>query len=164
MGTSTRSRLVLLCSLLLAGCGFHLRGTMDLPPSLGSIYIQGGNPYGEFVAELRRTLRASHTHVVDSPAGARATLTIQREDVHRQVLSVGSTGKAREYGLALTVEFQVTDPKGQVLVPSQTVSVSRDLSFDSTQVLGKGEEEVLLRQEMIRDAAQQVLWRLRVRG
>jgi LPS-assembly lipoprotein len=147
---------------LSSGCGFHLRGSAELPPTFSSIYLQGGNPYGELVAELHRALAGAGTRLTDRPEDAQAVLTLMSEDLDRRTLAVGSTGKAREYGLRLQVQFQATTPKGDVLIPPQSVYVVRDYSFDPTQVLGTADQEAFLRREMIRDAVQQILLRLRV--
>ena len=148
--------------LLLSACGFHLRGA-QVSSKYSAIMVRGGNPYGELVPELRPALRGVGVQVVESPEQAQAIINIQREAVDRQVLAVGSTGKVREYGLSLNIDFEVTAPKGQVLLPRQTVYTTRDYSFDPTKVLGMADEETQLRQEMIRDAAQQMLWRLRAK-
>jgi LPS-assembly lipoprotein len=152
-----------LLSLGLSGCGFHLRGSLDLPPSFSSVYVQGGNPYGELVTELRRALAGTGTRLVDRPEDAQAVLTLLGEDLNRRVLAVGSTGKAREYGLRLQVQFQATTPQGEVLVSPQSIYAVRDYSFDPTQVLGTADQETFLRREMVRDAVQQILLRLRAR-
>jgi len=148
--------------LLVSACGFHLRGA-QISSKYSAVMVRGGNPYGELVPELRRALRGVGVQVVESPEQAQAIINIQREAVDRQVLAVGSTGKVREYGLSLNIDFEVTAPKGQVLLPRQTVYTTRDYSFDPTKVLGMADEETQLRQEMIRDAAQQMLWRLRAK-
>jgi len=44
---------------------------------------------------------------------------------------------------------------------SQSVSLLRDYVFDPDAVIGKSREEGVLREEMRRDAAQQILRRIR---
>jgi LPS-assembly lipoprotein len=152
--------LALLGSLLLAGCGFHLRGSAELAPSISELYIQGGNPYGPLATELRRALRAADVDIRSTPAEATAILTILREDFDRRVLSVGSRGKAREYGLTLAVDFEVRTAQGESLVPRQTVFTTRDYTFDPNRALASSDEEAVFRQDMAMDAVQQILWRL----
>ena len=54
--------ITILCSALLAGCGFHLRGageTGTLPPRLQTLSIAGSPAYSEFGKEFRKTLKLS---------------------------------------------------------------------------------------------------------
>jgi LPS-assembly lipoprotein len=152
--------LALCGSLLLTGCGFHLRGSAEFAPAVSELYVQGGNPYGPLVTELRRALRAAGIDVATAPAETTAILTILREDFDRRVLSVGSSGKAREYGLSLTVDFEVRTPQGEPLVAPQTIFTTRDYTFDPNRALAISDEEAVFRQDMIMDAVQQMLWRL----
>jgi LPS-assembly lipoprotein len=155
----------LLLALTLTGCGFQLRGTVGkIGPELSPIYLQGPDPYGPFMSQVRSGLRAAGAHVVDQPQQARAILHVDRADYSRRDVALGGSsqapGQVREYGLTLIVEFHVNGPKGATLRPRQRIVVQRDYTFDVTAALGKGDEEALLREDMYRDAADQLLWRL----
>jgi LPS-assembly lipoprotein len=158
----TLYRFVLLAlALAFAGCGFQLRGSVGkIGPELSPIYLQGPDPYGPFMSQVRSGLRAARAEVANQPQQARAILDVTRADYQRRELSVGGTGKVREYALTFIVEFDVKGPKGKTLRPHQRIVVQRDYTFDVTAALGKADEETVLREDMYRDAAQQLLWRL----
>jgi outer membrane lipopolysaccharide assembly protein LptE/RlpB len=50
-----------------------------------------------------------------------------------------------EYEIRQTIRFSVTTPAGRVVVPEQSVSLSRNYIFSSTDVLGKQREEQVVR-------------------
>lgn len=146
-------------SLALAGCGFHLRGQAELPAALERVAVSGiapRTPLGEAIAVA---LTAAGGQVVAGDASA--VLHISQEHYERQMISVDRTGRAAEYGLYYEVGYELRTPQGKPWIAVQRVTLSRDLAFDPAHVLGKGEEEALLQQEMRDLAAQQMVWRLR---
>lgn len=146
--------------LLLTSCGFHLRGSVQLPPQMDVVYIQGGGD-GLMVQELRRALNASGARLVNEVGEANAILEILRADQERRVLSVGSSARVQEYELNYTVEFAVLRRDGSVLVPEQSVRIRRDYRYDENDVLGKSSEEDLIRKEMERDMAHTMMRKMR---
>ncbi|MBI4742843.1 MAG: hypothetical protein HY777_15135, partial [Betaproteobacteria bacterium] len=52
------------------------------------------------------------------------------------------------------------DVKGRDLVPPGEIELSRDLSYDDSNVLAKEQEEVLLWRDMQNDMVQQLMRRL----
>lgn len=149
--------------LFLQGCGFHLRGQEEqgiAARALPMTFVQGGNPQTGLMDELRR----SGSHIVQDRQQAKLVLTLLADGFERRLLSVGSTGKAREFELYYNVSFEVHDQAGKELLPKTDISLVRDYRFDETQVLGKDAEEAVLRQDMVRDATQQILRRLQMLG
>lgn len=149
--------------LLLAGCGFHLRGSGTDGPELSSlpmIYLQSGNPQGGVLQELQRQGQMRGARFTTDSTQAEMALNITSENFDRRVLSVGSTGKVREYELYYTASFNVLDKAGTQLMAGD-LKIVRDYRFNERQVLGKEAEEKQLRQDMLRDAAQQIMRRLR---
>ncbi len=149
---------VLVFGLLLAGCGFHMRGSMEQLSALPTLYLPTGT--AGLAGELRNAAHTGAVRVVDNKQGAQAVVTLTGENLERHVLSVGSTGKVREFELNYTVSFEVHDKEGKPLMDAQTLRFTRDYAFDETQVLGKEAEESVLRQSMQRDAAEQILRRV----
>jgi LPS-assembly lipoprotein len=151
-----------LCAALLAtaGCGFRMRGAVEVAPGLGPTYVQSVVPHSEFVADLRRSLRAARVPLAEESAQAEAVLRILQEERGRRVLSVGAEGKAREYELSYTVSFEVRDPAARELLPLQRMVQTRAYAFDEQEVLAAEHEEATLYRDMQRQAARQILQRL----
>ncbi len=143
-----------------SGCGFKLRGPIELPPPLEVTYIQG-SPQNELVRELRRGLENVGARVTQERAEASAVLRLLKERFDRRVLSVGSTGKVTEYELTYQVRFDVLDAEGESLMEDQTLNLVRGYLNDESQVIGKADEEGLIREEMRRDAVRLMFYRMR---
>ena len=145
-------------ALLLAGCGFHLRGAVALPFETLLVTGVDNTPFG---TELRRGLRASRRlEVVDEPARAQAVLQVTGLSQERRILSLSAAGRVQEYQLVYRVSFRVHDGRGRELLPPNDVILRRDITFNDSQVLAKEQEEILLVRDMQSDAVQQVLRRL----
>ncbi len=158
MNILIKSILTLAVLLILQGCGFHLRGGLQ-GESVPLTYLKGGGDQRGGQTGLRGELSRVNG-ITDNAASAEMALTIISENFTRHVLSVGTTGKVREYELRYVARFAVSDKTGTELLAPQTISLTRDYRFDTTQVLGSNAEEDTLRQDMARDAAQQILRRL----
>jgi len=147
--------------LLLSGCGFHLRGNIDLPADLKQMHVQGTSKYSGLGLELRRSLKTNGVEVVDEINSAQVVLRISSPAYTRRLLSVlGDSGKVAEYELSYSLDISLHDRKGSILLAPQTLRQLRDYTFDSDGVLGKGNEEARLRKDMERDLVRQVLSRL----
>lgn len=145
-------------ALMLASCGFKLRGAQQLP--FETIYL-GFGPNSSLGAELARNIRAgTSTKVVADRAQAQAVLDVLGEARERDVLSVSAQGRAREYQLRLRLQFRLHDGKGREFIAPTQIAVQRDISFNEAQVLAKESEEALLYRDMQTDVVQQLLRRL----
>jgi len=154
-----RAAAVIALSALLAGCGFQLRGADVLPPDLGSLHVSAPPV---LLAETEFFLEGSDTRLMPGREGADLVLTIANERYDRRVLSVDpDTGKEREFQLAYTVDVSAVTPGGRTVLAPQSVTLLRDFVFDRDALLGSGREELVLRDEMRRDAVQQIMYRLR---
>ena len=147
---------LLLC-LLLSACGFQLRGTADLP--FDTLYMPGAT--GGIALDLKRNIQSgTRTTVVDDPKKAQAVLDFTQETREKVVLSLAATGRVREYQLRYRVGFRVHDGKGGEFLPVSTVQLTRDVSFNDSEVLAKETEELLLYRDMQFDMVQQVMQRI----
>ena len=142
--------------VLLVTCGFQLRGTADVPFS--NLYIPGTTG---IALDLRRNIQAgTNARVVDDPKRADAIMQLTLESRDKEILSLTGTGKVREFRLRYRVGFRVHDGKGGDYVPQSTLEVTRDISFNDTEVLAKEAEEQLLYRDMQNDMVQQIMRRL----
>jgi LPS-assembly lipoprotein len=72
---------------------------------------------------------------------------------------VSATNQPNEYEVTYTVRFAVTAGDKELL-SAQEVTATRTYSFDERQLLAKDHEEDILRQDMARDLADEVMRRL----
>lgn len=150
--------------LLLAGCGFQLRGQSSLPPAMSVTYVQSqtgvGMPPGVLSRRLQLALRGSGVTVTRDPAQATAILTILGEGSGRRVMAADRFDVKRKYALVYNAAFQVTLPDGQVLLPAESISANRTLLFDENRILGFEAATESLVDNMADDLAWQIIRRL----
>lgn len=151
---------ILVLTSMLSACGFHLRGDVPIAPVLQQTHISGAAVFSDLYVEIKRRLERAGAKVSDTPLSTDTVLAIISDQLNRRVLSVDALGRASEYELTYSVEFDVHDPKGTLLVPRQSVNQLRDYKFDPNNVLAKDTEEVTLRKALVAAAVQQMLRRI----
>lgn len=142
--------------LLLAGCGFQLQGTVTTPTEMERTYISTSDNRSLFYRELREALLAADVRLVDSETEATATFTILYDRTDQRVLSVSARNVPTEYEVYYTIEYSLDSGAKNLLEP-QTLTLTRDYTFDPTLVLGKEHEQQLLRDAIVDDLVRIVL-------
>lgn len=142
--------------VLLAGCGFHLQGALTTPAAMERTYIATDDRNTGFYRELRKSLKAAGVDIVDSAAEATATFAISFDETDQRVLSVSARNVPTEYEVYYTVEYAL-DSGQERLLDLQTLTLTRDYTYDPTLVLGKAREETLLREAIVTDLVRIVL-------
>ncbi|MDX1404695.1 MAG: hypothetical protein R3192_09155 [Woeseiaceae bacterium] len=143
----------------MTGCGFQLRGATSVPPEMARTYIDTQDRHSEFYRRLRDSLRTAGVSVVDSPGDSTATLSIISDLTGQRVLSVSARNVPREFEVFYTVLYSVQTGERTLLEP-RTQTLTRDYTWDETQVLGKEKEEQLLRTAIVDDLVRIVLIQL----
>ena len=95
--SSSKRVVALLAALLLAGCGFQLRGSATLP--FNTLYVEA--PAASlFATQLRRVIGSgSETRITNTPAEADAILQVVQELREKEILSLSAGGRVRELTL-----------------------------------------------------------------
>lgn len=158
-----RISLVLLAGVLLASCGFHLRGKFEYSDALNPLFIVSEDR--DFIYELEEVFDFSDLPVTDSISSANAILEFTSENYERKPITLDDRGRATRYRLKYTMRYRVLNSAGDALLTIATASTSRVLDYDPSQVLQADSEERFLQEEMYEDLSQAVARRLsRVSG
>src|SRR5262245_897993 len=144
---------------LLVGCGFHLQGATAMPPAMKVTYIDAQDERSTFLLTLQRSLKASGSTVTPNRDDATAVLRIEHDETGQRVLSVSAANKPTEYEIFYTIKYSVTSG-GKELLGAQTLTLTRDYSFDEETLLAKEHEEDILRQALADDLTGIVMSRL----
>lgn len=124
-----------------------------------SIYIPGAT--SGIALDLKRYVDVgTDAVVVDDPKKAEAILEFLQESRDKEILSLTAAGRVREFRLRYRVGFRVHDGKGAMFVPPTRLELTRDVTFNDTEVLAKESEEQLLFRDMQTDMVQLILRRL----
>ncbi len=156
------STLILAVAVLAtAGCGFHTRGTTQIPKEMQTMILTSNDPYGPLARTVRQELRLNAITLVDDSADRRnniPSLRLEAENTGRSTASVFTDGTAAEYQLRLTVTAQVLLP-GKGIYPLST-TVYRTFFDNSGVPLAKDSEQDMIYQEMRVRAADQLVRQL----
>ncbi len=150
---------ILLTILLLTACGYHLRGAMELPSELKSIYLEGAS--APLIEQFKKALESSSVQIVNTRDAAGMIITVANEENAKRSLSLGAGGRSNQYGLEYRLTYQITDAKGNVLQKSQPIEIRRDYFNDQQLILGKDNEEVVIRNEMYQQAVRTMINQVR---
>lgn len=152
---------LLILIMLTASCGFHLRGSQTATVTgISSIAITNTTA-SETASAVTVQLQASGSTIVTGADKPEYSLQLSDQIINKSVLSVSPiTGKVTEYQLTLTVNMSVTDANQAGLLTGQSIRVTRDYTFDDSAVLGSVADQHKIEQEMIQQAASQIVRRL----
>ena len=151
--------LLVVTTLALSACGFHLQGHTPLPDVVKTPYVQTNDRQSEFAISLERAMISSGAHPVEEKNKASVVVNILKDDVVRRTLSVSAQNQPDEYELTYTVRFSVTAGDKELLPPTDISNV-RSFAFAEQLLLAKNHEEMILRQDMAHDLADMVMRRL----
>ena len=144
-------------SLLISGCGFQLRGNIDLPSELKQIAVVSEN-YSDLVNNLNQSLSNSDIQVVNKSDKSLYRVKIISEVFNRRQLSINISGRVNEYELIYNVTYQISSPDEKS--KQETLSLYRDYSFDENNIMGNTDREAQIRREMVSNAASLIFTKL----
>ena len=146
---------------LLSGCGFHLRNALDLPEHLGPVRVLAADRYSPLAEQLADGLQRAGAQpaAVDAGEGV-ATLQVVSEQWADTPISHDQFGRAQEYALRYAAVFTLRGSDASVLVPQQTVELSRDYLAPAVDSIGKASEREMLVRELQREMAMAILRRV----
>ncbi len=145
--------------LLLSACNYHLRGDIELASGAETIYLETGSD--TLRQQISSTLKfTSAAKLVNSPAEAAIIIKIAKESLKSWVLSMNAAGRSNELQLIYQLNFSMFDAKGKQLLEQQQIKVKREYFNDQAAILGKTNEELVIREEMYKQAASSIIGRI----
>jgi len=161
--------LVVLLVMTITACGFTTRG-MGRPSGsqvVGQLYVEGN---ASILRSLRNALTAQQVQFAAFRKDADTLVVINNEVLNRREASVNSSGRVSEYELLHAIDLLTLRPvdgvkAGELTAQEvdkqpQTVSVIRDYTYDENTVLGKDDEEAILRSEMSDELVRHLVLRI----
>lgn len=157
---------LLLLVVLITGCGFKLRGMMDMPAWLNNIAIVVQDAHRDMGTMLKDQFQAYGVRIISDPTKADYLLLIINDANQQQITSISASTTPRQYQLTYTVRYSLVKVKTkgstEASVPptTNTVSVSRQLTVNNDRILGSDAEGLMTYTEMRREAVMQIINRL----
>ncbi|MFO1432177.1 MAG: LPS assembly lipoprotein LptE [Candidatus Competibacteraceae bacterium] len=158
----------LLALALVTGCGFKLRGQVELPPAMRVTYVKVNRPPGTPPGTLERTLqdflRANGVEVATDPKQATAILEIVSEDRSNRLVATNREGNTRTWTLTYLVNYRVLLPDNKELLPQTAASVSRNVTYPESAILSRGQGENVAHRDMEYELVRAIFFRLEALG
>lgn len=152
--------LMLISVMSVSACGFHLRGDFQLPEELSRVFLSAKSST-VLVEDLKLILKTNGSVIVSDATEASSSIKIEKEQNTQRVISVDSSGRAREYELTYEVVFTVKttsgDEQNKIRIENKKLKLVRDYVYDSEAVLGKSREKNILIRDMQRDASRLIM-------
>lgn len=153
-----RLLLLTLSAALLSGCGFALRGSVNLPDSINRVTVAGADL--EMVDRLEDALETNGASIAPAGDEQAAVLELTLSEFDREVRTTDANGLATSYTLRYRVGYDMRTAAGDELQINQRLVQKRVFDYDPLQQLQSEEEEEFLKEEMQEEIVLQVLRRL----
>jgi LPS-assembly lipoprotein len=154
-----RIPMLLVATLVLGACGFHLQGRQVMPAALSTVQLDVMDSHSDFTRALRIALKASGSRLTSQRTADGTIVRIARDEITERVLSVDARNIPTDFELTYRVEVAVS-AGGRELMAREPFELSRIYSFDERKLLAKEREKDILREALARDMASVVTRRL----
>lgn len=139
----------------LTACGFHLRGSYDIPPFIHHLGIKTP-PASTLRPDLLLALRT----VGIDPDGGELTLVIEHDKLITQTTALVTQTEVSEVTLVYDVQYRLRYADGRIATDARNLLLRRSYQNDPTSIVGKTAEADTLTGELRTDAAQQIVRQL----
>jgi LPS-assembly lipoprotein len=143
--------------LLLQGCGFHLEGMQDMPRWLNNVAIINQNAHRDLKPTLIEELKGYGINICTNINKASYWLILEDDKNSEFITSVSSSTTPRQFQMTYAVKYKLQQANGKEIIPSSNAVVTRQFTINSNRVLGSDYEGDLLKKEMDKEAANQIL-------
>lgn len=149
------SLLIMLTTLLVSACGFHLAGYYEVPENLRQVQLLIPEEQPSNIRpHLNNLLAVNGIEVTDDETAYK--LEIHKEVMRRRTLTLTLSADAVEYELTGSVRFSVFNPAGEALIDDREVRAERVFNNDDNTTARDALEEQL-RGSLQEQLAQQIV-------
>ncbi len=152
---------LLLIMMISTGCGFQLRGKVELPEGVEPLFIGGIASSDQLAIELRNLLSAYGVELTDNPSDANFKMNVLEQKRDKRSATLGQKAKVAEYQLTEEVNFEIRNTKGERVLGPNKLTERKIMPNDPNKVASTQDEEALLRREMLQNLAAKMARQLR---
>lgn len=162
-GSTVMTLLLLFCLTLAGCCGFKMRGDLNVPPYLKTVYITPNEPYEPLQQSIRAQLKAHNVKILQQPKDNIAVLQLGKPTSNEQVLAVGSSGEVQRYQLSVSVSYTLTVPGANKLNLQRSITRTRELNRSNNMLLSNEGEAQVVKRELLHETVQEILRQITAR-
>jgi LPS-assembly lipoprotein len=142
-------------AVALSACGFHLRGTADVPESLQPVFVVSGNPNSPLHRAVEREIRIRGLQLAERAGEAQLRMHITREEFESRPVTLDQRAHIAEIALVDRVEITVRNRDDSLFYGPQPLMVRRIVINDPDNPVATAEP--LIREEMTRELARRLV-------
>ena len=147
--------MTLATTLLLTGCGFHLKENNGLVEKCPEVYLQTSDPKSDLTRLMKLRLRGANIKILTQPSPDVAVINLISETQTERTISLYANAQNAEKEIGYTMKYSLKMPN--YTAKTFSVNLYRDFLYDSNQALAKSREAELLLKELRVIAADHVL-------
>ena len=150
-----------LISLLLNGCGWHLRnsGTVQILGEVGKLYVDGDQK-SLLYRSVIKFLEYSNVNIAENSKSAEIVITLINQRSKSRTATVSSSARVSELEIIELVDIIISTGNGKILLPKTTLSKEKFFTYNENNVSTNDEENKMLQREMTRGLAKNIIRRL----
>ena len=145
----------------LAGCGFHLRRPVALPPAMSHVHLQVNSGSLAFRRELERSLELAGVTLEDHGGPGVAEMNVPVATYSNDMMTLGGYTQVSEYAVRFHVQFYIDSDRGEPVVGRQRLDMQREYSYQSNQTIGTSGQIEQIERGMVDDMVQAMMLRIR---
>ncbi len=152
---------LLIITMIGSGCGFQLRGEVELPEGVEPLFIGGINSSDQLAVELRNLLGAYGVMLTEDASEANFQINVLEQKRDKRSATLGQKAKVAEFQLTEEVYFELRNGKGERVLGPNKLTERKIMPNDPNKVVSTQDEENLLRREMLQNLAAKMARQLR---
>lgn len=144
-----------LIAILVSGCGFKLRGAIDIPESsrLVTLILKSGTS-APFEQALKRTIKQQGITIQEK---APYQLSIRQVKENRRSITLDSKANVDEYELLLLVDFEVLNSAGESISGPLVARTERIYDYNADAATASYSLEKEIRSEMWQSISERII-------
>jgi len=149
--------LVALC--FFSGCGFKLRGHVNLPEQLKTIAIKKNNLISSnLIFELKQRLQANGVVVIDNNAKPNLVLLlVTNENISVSDTEISASQRMRYYIVTYNISFSLVSRSGKIILPETTVSAQQNITLLPQEILSNSNKLAITKAQLLPEVVDKII-------
>jgi LPS-assembly lipoprotein len=140
--------IAILLLLVIASCGFHMRGMTEI--SFKAISLEGKEL--SFSKNLKKMLNTNKVAIVSPTENPELRVELLSEESEKRILSLSGQGLVREFEIFYRVRYRIKTTDSEIWSQENVVEIRKDFTYSDSNLIGKEEEERQLSEAMRNEA------------